>query len=202
MKAHPADDLLAAHAAGRLHPAPRLVLAAHLEACATCREAVRRFEAAGGALLAEEPPIPTRADSLAKTFRRIETPPTPERRRASARRYGLPDGQLRGRRWFGVGRWVSAVDVPGGEGWALYLVRAPAGAVFPPHDHCGPEYTYVIEGAYHDGATWAHGDFIATQQDDHRLQVTDDGPCLCLIACQGGMKWTGRMKILAPLLGV
>lgn len=202
MKAHPVDDLLAAHAAGRLHPAPRLVLATHLKACAACREAVRRFDAVGGALLAEEPPLPLRADALGKTWRRIETPPTPEHERPSPRRYGLPSGRVRDRRWFGIGRWVAAVDVPGGEGWSLHLVRAPAGAAFPTHDHAGPEYTCVLEGAFHDGKTWEEGDFVSTEHDEHQLQVTDDGPCLCVIACQGGMKWSGRMKIWAPILGV
>jgi putative transcriptional regulator len=204
VKAHPADELLAAHAAGRLHPAPDLVLAAHLLACAQCREVARRFESLGGALMAREPPAPLAPDSLGRTFGRIEAPaPSPPSRRDARSAHNLPpQGQVGPRRWFGPGRWVAPVHVADQGDWSLHLVRAPASARLPRHRHAGPEYTCVLEGAFHDGETWSAGDFVATASEEHQLEVTPDGPCLCLIACQGGMKWSGAMKFLAPVLRV
>jgi putative transcriptional regulator len=203
VKAHPADDLLAAHAAGRLHPAPDLVLGAHLLACARCREAARGFESLGGVLLAREPPAPLAADSLGRTFGRIEAAAQPRSRESRPNAHGLPlGGEVGARRWFGSGRWVAPVRVADQGDWSLRLVRAPAGARLPRHGHHGPEYTCVLEGAFHDGDTWSAGDFVATAGEEHQLEVTADGPCLCIIACLGGTKWSGAMKILAPLLRI
>ena len=52
---HPSQEALLDYAAGRLSAGPQLVLATHLSLCPLCRDQVRDFEAAGGALLEEEP---------------------------------------------------------------------------------------------------------------------------------------------------
>ncbi|HEY8977591.1 MAG TPA: zf-HC2 domain-containing protein, partial [Burkholderiaceae bacterium] len=53
---HPDDALLLGHAGGGLATGPALLVEAHLEGCARCRQAVRAFERVGGELLQAEPP--------------------------------------------------------------------------------------------------------------------------------------------------
>lgn len=199
--AHPADDLLSAYAGGWLHPAPSLVVATHLARCPTCRTVVSGLEVVGGALLGVEPPealAPWSSELALARGRALE----PSLSTAPCE-HPSPAAHYRGaRRWLGPGRWVAPIRVPHQGAWRVHLVRAPAGASLPEHGHVGAEYTCVLEGGFEDGGVWSAGDFVATRQARHAPQVTADGPCLSLIACEGGMQWRGAMKILGPVLSL
>ena len=41
---------------------------------------------------------------------------------------------------------VEVKDLGAANGRAMQLVRFPPGAIFPPHEHAGPEFVYIIEG--------------------------------------------------------
>ena len=81
---HPSDELLLAAAAGTLDAGAAIVLGAHLEGCATCRAALREFEAVGGAMLESTEPALMAPDALAKTLAAIDAPPPPGAPRTAA----------------------------------------------------------------------------------------------------------------------
>ena len=103
---HPAEDVLLAHAAGKLGAGAALVVAIHLEGCAACRALVGALEVAGGAMLADLPAAAMSSLALQRALAAIERP-APAPRPAPARPLGWPDelplpAALRGH---SMGRW-------------------------------------------------------------------------------------------------
>lgn len=90
------------------------------------------------------------------------------------------------------------------DGWRTYLLRAPAGVAMPHHDHNGPEFTVLLRGAYVDDTVrYGERDFTESGPGGaHHPQAEPDGPCICLISGQGGIKASGWVRLLKPLLGV
>jgi putative transcriptional regulator len=203
---HPSDDLLRAYADGRLPATPGLAVAAHLGACPSCASRVRQFEELGGAALLAEPGLAMASDALERALEGLSSPDAPA---AKARSAGLPPaigGARLGLRFrFPGGVWMAPILSPRSEGWRAVLVHAPAGAPLPVHDHSGAEYTYVVEGAYTDGgARYCEGDFAVadTHIRNHSLLVTAEGPCTCLIATQGRLRFRAPLSLIAPLIGL
>lgn len=212
LKHHPSTAVLTDYAAGALADGPGLVVSAHLEHCPRCRAEVRLYEGVGGVLLADLPPAPMDDDALALALARIERPgpaprdpilagPGPEALnlpRAVARRGVGP------RRFVAPGVWVAPIPSRHADGWRTYLLRAPAGVAMPDHDHNGPEFTVLLRGAYVDETVrYAEGDFTESGPGQaHHPQAEPDGPCICLISGQGGIKASGWVRLLKPLLGV
>jgi putative transcriptional regulator len=204
---HPSNELLAAYTSGTLPTAPGLVVACHLDLCSDCSAMVRRLEEVGGALLCDAPSAELSAGAVDKALAILEEPPPVSPATAAPRASGLPPPLARARvgprRWFGPGRWIAAVRTAPADHWRTFLLRAPLGAAIPSHGHGGPEYVCVLEGAFQNGGVHVRGDFLENPDDhEHRLHVTSGGPCLCVIATQGPLKWGGPMRLLAPLLGI
>lgn len=209
---HPSAAVLGDFAAGALADGPSLVVSAHLDRCPRCRAEVGLYEGVGGALMADLPPAPMDDDALALALARIERPaPAPrasipvrpgpeglELPRAVARRGFGP------RRFVAPGVWVAPIPSRHADGWRTYLLRAPAAAVVPHHDHHGLEFTVLLRGAYVDDTIrYAEGDFTESGPGhEHHPQTEPDGPCICLISGQGGIKASGWVRLLKPLLGV
>jgi putative transcriptional regulator len=208
---HPSEAVLADYAAGSLADGPGLVVSAHLERCPRCRAEAHLYEGVGGALMADLPPAEMQPDALALALARIERPPplrasTPLRKgpegldlpRALARRGVGP------RRFVAPGVWVAPIASRQSDGWRTYLLRAPAGATVPHHDHHGPEFTVLLRGAYlDDTGRYGEGDFAESGAGhEHHPRAEPDGPCICLISGQGGIKAAGWARLLGPLLGV
>jgi putative transcriptional regulator len=73
---HPSADVLASYAAGTLEPGFGLVVGAHVEMCAACRQRVAAFEAASGEALRDLPQADVGAVALSSVLARLnETPP-------------------------------------------------------------------------------------------------------------------------------
>jgi putative transcriptional regulator len=206
---HPGGDLLFDYATGALGPGPRLVVAAHLGACETCRRAVAKVEAAGGVLISSLPGAAMNADALALALARIERPPSPEPSPASAPAdwIAVPAEvaeAARRRRWAGPGVWVAPLAAGPGKARS-YLVRMGPGVQSPRHAHRGNEYVCVLKGALRDGdRLYRRGDFALNDESvDHRPRITQDGECICLVATDDAIAprdWL--VRLLQPFLGI
>jgi putative transcriptional regulator len=212
LRHHPSEAVLADYAAGGLADGPSLVVSAHLERCPRCRAELRLYEGVGGVLMANLPPADMDDDALALALARIERPAPPlhasgpvrtrleglQLPRALARRGVGP------RRFVAPGLWAAPIPTRHADGWRTYLLRAPAGATVPHHDHAGPEFVVLLRGAYVDDTVrYGEGDFAESGAGrEHHPKIGAGGPCLCLVSGQGGIKASGWVRLLKPLLGV
>jgi putative transcriptional regulator len=198
---HPDDTILSAYAAGSLRPGFDIVVAAHLEGCAHCRQAVRVFEQAAGGMLGLSDPAVMDPDALPHLMARIDREPEPAAfvapvldTRPLVQR--LPVGR---RRWLAPGVWVQNVQVPHAREDRVYFLRVGAGIKGINHGHSGPEFTAVVSGALRDGDTVLRaGDFCERGEEHEHQPVVepDDGGCLCLAATQGSLQardWMSRV---------
>jgi len=212
---HPADELLLAHAAGRMPTGPALVLAAHLEQCAHCREQHRLVEAMGGVLLESLPEAQLAPDALTRTLQRLATPAAPPPAATAGAPPPLPPGArwpraLRGCsatrwRWIGPGMRWSRVQVPQDPQANVFLLRIGPGKYLPRHTHSALEFTQVLHGRFHDGrALFDAGDFDAADDEVlHQPVVQDGSECICLAAVEGRVvfeSWIARR--LGALVGM
>ncbi|MBB6306555.1 ChrR family anti-sigma-E factor [Xanthobacter tagetidis] len=214
-RAHPSDETLARFAVGTLPAGPRLVVAAHLEGCACCRRTVRAFEAVGGALVEAEAGLPLAPDAFARTMDRIAREgagmvhrPAPARPAPGGRPTGLPPGLVLPAALAGCaigplrpvapGVRIGRVRVPGDPKANVMLLDIGAGRGIPDHTHAGLEFTQVLHGAYHDHrGRYAAGDLVEVDGEvDHAPVVDADGPCVCLVAMEGALRFRGLLGVL------
>jgi anti-sigma factor ChrR (cupin superfamily) len=118
---------------------------------------------------------------LASVVEPVEPPPGVRERVMQAARtpanYTVPGGDAA---WFdsglaGITAKVLAVDRE--RGLVTLLLRARAGAVYPAHQHSGPEECYVVRGSITiDGHRLRAGDFHhADEGSEHSAITTDEG---------------------------
>ncbi len=214
---HPVEDQLAAYAAGDMAEAPSLVIATHLALCPACRRQVADYEALGGELLKELPAERLAAESLTRTLARLDEPAA-EPARAKAPDLAPAGGSpllpqpLRdymSQAWVDRGTWRSVM--PGlrtlklkASGAKVWMMELGAGRPIPHHGHRGQEMVLVLSGGYHDGETgYGPGDIQMSGPDVIHQPVADaDGPCLCLVMVEGGIRPTGLLgRLVASLFG-
>ena len=209
---HPSEVVLAGYASGALADGPSLTVSAHLDRCPACRAGVRAFEAVGGALLADTEEAAMADDALALALARIErpqaaAPPAPPPQ-TMIDGFVLPNALARRgvgpRRWVGPGIWVAPIKSNSPDGWRTYLLRAPPRVEVPHHGHNGPEFTTVIAGAFReDDGLYRAGDFAESGAGlEHHPAIEGDAPCLCLISGAGGVRASGLLRLIQPLIGV
>lgn len=190
-KHHPTDAILADYASGALRPAFAVVVSAHLEGCAHCRDGLRGLEALGGALIADLPESEMSGEALGRVMAGIERPvetavETPARPAAER----IPFGR---EVWIGPGMGLRKARMPGGD--LLYQLRLPAGLGTVPHGHQGTEYTVVLKGAFMDGeARFGPGDFAEMSEGvTHEPHVAPESECICLIVSEKPMRVTNLL---------
>ena len=208
---HPAEEILADHAMGRLTRGQGLVIEAHIGHCPVCRAAVEQMETVGGALLDALPATAMAPDALDRLLARIEEPQPPPPAAApppkglegidlSAVLGGLPVGR---RRWLGPGVWIRPLLSERGGESNTYLIRGGPGMQLIQHGHTGPEFTCVLKGAYADPTgRYGRGDFqFADQGLDHGPLSDPAEECICLISAEGPMQMHGLLgKIMQPIV--
>ncbi|MDT8345193.1 MAG: ChrR family anti-sigma-E factor [Thermohalobaculum sp.] len=204
----PTTEMLADYASGAASPGVALLIAAHLTHSPASRARVGAFEAVGGALLADEAPLPMSAAAFDAVLARLDDGgdrPTPQPREAGP----LPRPVIEAvGRDFGRIPWkfrlpgVAEYQLDGFQGEKVSLLRARPGARIPQHTHAGREITLVLAGALQDGAeVYRAGDVaINTDADDHCPQIVSDETCYCLIVMSGGLRFTGRFSRALNLL--
>jgi putative transcriptional regulator len=197
---HPGDDMLLDYAAGRLTGARALVVATHLAYCPACRTQVQAAEVIGGECFELEHGVD------------LSSVPDPEIVRQPATNDVLvPEGgpfafaprHLRallaasGGEWVNV--WFGVKEMPiSGFSPSARLLWIPAGRRMPRHDHRGDEMTLVLKGSFSDATgRYAAGDLqVGGPGLDHQPLAGVEGPCICLVAEEGGLKlsgWLGRL---------
>jgi putative transcriptional regulator len=212
---HPDDALLIAHAGGTLATGPALLMATHLEDCAACLAALRRFEQVGTALMLDEPAATLAPDAFAATLARLDVPSTAPVAPLVSPRPPLPAGMNwpRSLRHCHVSRWRllgpgmrwSRVTLPGDRRANVFLLRIAAGSCLPPHTHSGEELTQVLHGAFDDGrAVFGPGDFDATDESiRHQPVVQASSECICLASVDGRLVHDGFLaRWMGALIGI
>jgi len=216
---HPASEVLLDYAAGALAEGPSIAVATHLSLCALCRAEVARFEALGGALVAEAAEAAGAGVDdalLAATLARLDAPgaaaPAPAapalddaaRRLLPSPLWPYLDAPPESLNWKRIGRGVreARIAVPG-ERRKVSLLRIRAGAAVPVHTHVGDELTVVLSGGYTDaGGHYGRGDFVALDEAHEHRPLADAGEdCICLTVVDAPARLTGPIgRLLNPLM--
>lgn len=208
---HPTDETLTAFAAGNLDEGRSVVVAAHLEACASCRKWAAMVQQIGGVLLSDLPPTAMADDAFSRTLARIDREERAQERRLpltapsdlcmlpmAARPY--PVGSWR---WMGPGVHWRPVQVPADSGARVFLLKAAPGTKMPHHTHTGTELTLVLSGAFaHEGGTYGPGDIDeADETVEHQPIVAPGEDCICLVAMEGQLRLLGIVgRLLQPFV--
>jgi putative transcriptional regulator len=199
---HLSVPTLLSYAAGTLEQPLAIVVAAHLNWCADCRDHLADMEMVGAVLLADLEPaaistvaaMPVDATAASPT---ILPPRTDDTSRDAL--HDAPDGfslpapldTLAGRnsdlirwRYLAPGIQSYRLPLPGvGNGMAS-LLKIAAGKALPAHGHAGTELTLVLQGAYNDElGRFACGDIADLDEHvEHQPVVDAELGCVCLIA--------------------
>ncbi len=203
---HPEEATLTAYAAGALDLGQRVALATHLLACPQCRGWTRAMERIGGAFVADSPPAEMAADGLARTLARLDAPP-PAAQAASRETADAPIELPKFVRGYDFGRWrwvaprvrMRPIRLPEPSATRVFLLKSAPGATIFAHAHTALEMTCVLRGAFrHEGGRYGFGDFdFGDETVSHQPRVENEGECLCLIAMQGELRWSGLWGRLA-----
>ena len=212
IKHHPSDALIVDYASGAMGPGQSMVMAAHVHACAECRDRVEAAEAAGGALLEDLNATPLSPDALDRALASLDAAPVerpgsdvspPMRTRATqpADWIRVPPEVAeaeRRKRWVAPGVWVAPVDTGAQGGPLTYLLRVGQRMRMPQHTHAGCELTLVLKGAFVDGQD-RYGPGDVSEADDaveHSPSILQGEECVCLVACDNRLivrEWLGRL---------
>ena len=224
---HPSDALLVAYGAGSLAEGLSLAVAVHLAHCPDCRAALAEVEALGGALLEELPPAPLESLSLSATLARLdleEAPANPCKAERAGPLWGsrLPAGpalpaplrpyvpratELDGLTWQRLAPGVRRVELMprSASGGAAQLLRIAPGTALPHHSHGGLELTVVLSGHFADElGRYGPGDLAEVDGDtDHQPIADSHRDCICLIATDAPLRFTGLMgRLMQPFIGL
>jgi putative transcriptional regulator len=204
------DDLLLAHAAGKLAEPVALLVATHLTMSPASRCRYRRYEALGGFFLEGLPPEHVDDEALARTLARLEVdrPPAapPPPRRAARLPAPLCDyvpDDIDGMNWRNYGSAAEADLLLDAPGYRTRLIKVRAGKAVPQHSHQGSELTLVLEGAFRDETgRYGRGDVaIADDTVDHKPMAEPGMDCLCLAVTDAPLRLTGPFgRLLNPFL--
>lgn len=203
---HPDEETLTAYAVGALDLGQRVALATHLHACPRCRGWMRAMERVGGAFIADAPPAEMPADALAQTLARLDAPYPA----ASAPPAETADAPIELPKFvrayaFGDWRWVAPrvrmrpIQLPEPGPTRVFLLKSGPGTTMLAHAHTALEMTCVLRGAFrHEGGRFGPGDFdFGDETIHHQPRVEDGAECLCLVAMQGELRWSGFWGRLA-----
>ncbi|AWU97039.1 ChrR family anti-sigma-E factor [Azospirillum ramasamyi] len=230
---HPSDALLVAYGAGSLAEGLSLAVAVHLAHCPDCRAALAEVEALGGALLEELPPAPLETLSLSATLARLDLEEAPAnpckagraglawggRRPADPPLLGGPaipaplrpyvprTTELDRLTWQRLAPGVRRVELMprSATGGAAQLLRIAPGTALPHHGHGGLELTVVLSGHFADElGRYGPGDLAELDGDtDHQPIADSHRDCICLIATDAPLRFTGLMgRLMQPFIGL
>jgi putative transcriptional regulator len=205
------DDLLMAHAAGKLAEPVALVVASHLALSPASRSIYRRYEHVGGTLLDQIEECSLRQDAWTQIEGRLDdvdeerpatSPSDPTHIIPPPLRPYLREGleQLSWRHYGAASEADLEID---DRQYRARLIRVKAGRAVPRHTHDGQELTLVLDGAFHDMlGRFERGDLaIADPSIDHQPVADPARDCLCLAVTDAPLRLTGVFgRFLNPFL--
>ena len=205
------EELLIAHAAGKLAEPVALIVATHLALNPASRARYRRYEAVGGALLESIEPAGLSPGALEGVLARLDEagpddPPPPRAAvpaplPAPLRDYlPAPLDRLRWRNYGSIAQFDLPIRAPG---YRARLIRLKAGRAVPRHTHVGSELTLVLEGSFHDEiGHYRRGDLaLADRAIDHQPVADPGRDCLCLAVTDAPLRLTGAIgRFLNPFI--
>lgn len=210
---HPSDETFLRLAAGTLGVGPALVVSVHVGDCALCRGRVARFEAVGGAILEEMPPVSLATDLFERTIKQLNGIPSTLRIEPVPRKHPslgieLPhvmrDCEIGPWRWLCPGFKWSKVKIAGSPDAKIMLLKGRAGLHLPAHGHTGLEFMQILSGSLSDDrGQYFPGDLDeADDEVDHRPVVGEEADCVCLAALEGDTHLHGFLgRLMRPIVG-
>lgn len=213
---HIDDATLVRFASGETDQAVSVAVAAHIDMCPTCREALRKAEACGGQLLESSNEASLAADAYDKLRAQLENEPEVETTTgdsASAPESDVPrplqhfiGPSLDAVKWKSVAPGVKKHEILADRNSSsLYMLHISAGSKMPEHGHHGQEMTLVLSGAYRDKmGRFARGDIADLDEDTEHQPIVEPGaPCICLVAAESRIKPKGLLvRLLQPLVRI
>lgn len=207
---HPSDDTLAAYLRGSLDEGRRVLVAAHIELCASCSRMAAASDHLAGLDLETRDPAALHGDAVQKALARIDNADVVARpalqSKADEPPYGI--GALSGRalgpwRWIGPGVHWRSVSMSSETGARVFMLKAAPGTSLPHHTHTGTELTLILRGAFaHQGGRFGIGDFDeADGTVDHQPVVEKGEDCICLVAMEGQLRLLGLFgRLMQPFV--
>lgn len=206
---HPPEETLLDLAASQLDRPHQLVLEAHLEHCAACRQGVGELAAPGGWWLAQLPSEAPSRELWQKLEREVGAPAPVD---PFAAHLPLPlalrqefAGQPRPRWWsLGLnGGRVAVLFEDAVSKSLLCLGEMPGGRRFPRHEHLGFEQVTVLAGGYTDErGEFAAGDYaVYAPGSSHGPDTLDGDPCWTLFRLDGKVRFAGWRGALQRVFG-
>ena len=211
---HPLDETLLEYFSGTLDEGRRIVVAAHLEMCASCRRVLSGLATAGGDYLDALPPAPLAEGALETVLTRLQSPATENADTANTvrpasthdlpiRLRALERYELGKWRWIGPGVYWRSVAVPDAAKARVFLLKAAPGTKLPEHAHEGTELTVILKGAFrHQGGVYKAGDCDDADETVEHSPVVEPGEeCICLVAMQGNIRLRSFIgRLIQPLV--
>lgn len=225
------DATLLAYSSGTLSAGMALVVDAHIERCASCRAKAFAADRIGGDMLDRLAPEQMSPGSFELLMTRLETPQAAEP--AEAKRSsavppklatsngvppnGMPSNEvpealvpyigkdLDSLPWRALGVGVYQYDLKFSGPGAARLLRIKPGVSVPHHTHKGGELTLILRGSYSDEVGRFRAGDVADldEQIEHQPMVDTGQECICLIATDAPLKFTGLMgKLIQPFIGL
>ena len=218
---HLSDTTLGAFTAGTLIESISLVVASHISLCPDCRKRRDQLEDVGGIELQQADPESMSPDALQKIMiklgkqelplsslpandsgaslsnnlaPRVINPEIP----APLRAY-VP-GRLEDVEWKTMAPGIKCFAIAGLKtgGGTLSLLKIAPGVNIPEHGHQGIELTQVLKGSFSDEiGRFGVGDIADLDSDIEHQPIADtDEACICLIATEAPLKFSGLMPRL------
>lgn len=210
------DATLVTYASGALPAGMALLVSSHLAWCERCREQARCGTAIGGALLEQTETEALSPDALDRVMALLDEPMNETQVEAPlappiadtelpvplAARLGCTLDELPWRR---LGYGVQQYDLGYEGSGATRLLRIAPGVSVPHHGHRGNELTLILRGSYSDElGRFCRGDVADVDSEvKHQPIVDTDKECICLIATDAPLRFTGLMgRLVQPFIGL
>jgi putative transcriptional regulator len=216
IKHHLSDLTLGAFSAGSLTESISLVAASHISLCPSCLERLEKLEELGGTQLQRSEPEDMTQDALHKVMAKLGkqelrqepnpvndlmylssggpslrggTPKIPQPLQAY-----VPD-KLENLEWKSLAPGIKyfAISTLQTAGGTLSMLKIAPSVNIPEHGHQGIELTQILKGSFRDEVgCFSVGDIADLDGDTiHQPIVDSDESCVCLIASEAPLKFTG-----------
>ncbi|MCG8414543.1 MAG: ChrR family anti-sigma-E factor [Pseudomonadales bacterium] len=222
VKFHPAEELLIGFANGTLSPGMNVVISAHIEQCAMCREKTSKLEAQATVewLKSTESVETDKDDSIsAPNFSHLVADITsqPQQRERvleddSVSEIHMLDHSVKlpkvlakvaskGLVWKKLAGGINQASVTLDDQTQCEFLYMKPGSQVPVHKHQGTEVTLVLDGSFSDEmGKYEKSDFVVRDKSHTHQPASEEG-CLCFAVLDSPLTFTsGLARLLNPFL--